>query len=537
MNSSDHRPLPESSPGPKPEPPRRGDDPGAPFPVEVRLSARSRWAIISLFLTIILLPGLLREGSSDAVRDSVLAVFRPGAERVVDRLRALQDRVDDGAWTDPVRAHVQTALFRLFREGNRKVLVGRDGWLFHRPGIQALTGRGPILGPTHSVAKDPALKQWDGPIPVIRDFAAQLKERGIRLILVPVPDKASLWTRQLVPAASARAALAPARLRHPDWPRFVAALGDAVEVVDLDLPLPYLSDDTHWKQAGARAAAQVVTTRFRTQPADTQTLIEVTTLNAQGDLVASLGLTEAAAWRSTTYVSATNLVVSDPNASVVLLGDSNVNMYDDPSLPFHHPGAGFGSWLAASLDQPIHVIALNGGGATQVRQRFAALPDDVVRAKKTVIWVIAERDLFMDPTVARTNGVEWKRVAFNPNRSQPATPAAPDAVLVVEATLRAKSKVLELNAVNYPDSVFTAEFTVDRVIAGTYAEPELAVVLWNFRQRVVQPTARLTPGQKVRLTLVPWLEQGDLTKTNLEDDFQRFDLPLLYAEKAEVIGP
>ncbi|MFN0128494.1 MAG: alginate O-acetyltransferase AlgX-related protein [Verrucomicrobiales bacterium] len=534
MSAPDHRPLPEKSPGPKPEPTRRRDDPGAPYPVDIQLSARSRWVIISLFLAIILLPGLLREGSSDAVRDSMLAVFRPGEGRVIDRLRTLEERVDDGAWTHPVRATLQTALYHVFREGNRKVLIGPEGWLFHRPGVQALTGRGPVLGPTHSVAKDPALKEWDGPIPVIREFAAQLQERGIRLILVPVPDKASLSRRQLVFITAPLA-----RRRHPDWTQFVAALGDAVEVVDIDLPVPYLPDDTHWEPAGARAAAKVVAALWRNQAVDPPEPSGLTTVSAQGDLVASLGLTVEAtsAWRTTIRVPATTPVASDPNATVVLLGDSNVNMYDDPNLPFHHPGAGFGSWFAASLDQPIHVIALNGGGATQVRQRFAALPDDVVRSKKSVIWVLAERDLFMDPAVARAQGVEWKRVAFNPNRSQPAAPSPPDAVLVVEATLRAKSKVLDLKSVNYPDAAFTAEFTVDRVVAGTYAEPELAVVLWNFRQRVVQPTARLTPGQKVRLTLVPWLEQGELIKTNLEDDFQRFDLPLLYAEKAEVVEP
>ena len=207
-------------------------------------------------------------------------------------------------------------------------------------------------------------------------------------------------------------------------------------------------------------------------------------------------------------------------------------MYDDPSLPFYMPGAGFGSWLSAYLGRPLHIIAINGGGATTVRQRFAALPDDVVRAKKIVIWVIAERDLFMDPAVARENGVEWKRVTFNPNRSQPAD-AVPAGAIVVDATLKTKSALQNLADANYPDAVYVAECTVDTVVTGTYAPSEVAVVLWNFRQRQIQPSARFAPGQRLRLTLVPWESKGELTKTNLSDDLQRFDLPLLYAEMAE----
>ena len=518
-------------------PPRRPDDPGAPFEIEVRLSARWRWAVIVLFAALITLPGVRREFSGDGVRGAMAAVFQANPDQpVADRLRAVEKRVDDGAWTRPFRAWMQTVLWRAFDEGNRKVLVGRDGWLFHRPGVQALTGRGPVLGPTHSVAKDPSLKEWDGPIPVIREFAAQLRERGIRLVLVPVPDKAALWASRLPGAGGAGT---PIRRRHPDWPALVDALRGRVEVVDLSAPLPYLRDDTHWEAAGARTAAAAVAAAIRpaaAAPPDPGTAVELTD---QGDLVASLGLTAAAAARLRTPV---RVPVAPPfessaEAPVVLLGDSNVNMYDDGSLPFHQRGAGFASWLGACLGEPLHVIAINGGGATQVRQRFASLPDDVVRAKKTVVWVLAERDLFMDPAVARANGVEWRRVRFNPMASPPATPAPPDGALVIEATLRSKSELLDMNSVVYPDALYTAEFAVDRVISGAYTPQDLAVVLWNFRNRVVQPTARLNPGQRLRLTLVPFLQNSELSKMPLHDDLQRFDLELLFAEKAEVIEP
>jgi len=528
---------------------RRPADPGAPLPLDVRLSAHWVWGMILAFVVLITLPGVLREFSQDRVRGVVAKVFRPEGGPVVDRLREVEKKVDEPAWAGPVRQRVQSVLHRVFREGNRKVIVGRDNWLYHRPGIRALTGRGPLLGPTHSVSQDPSLKQWAGPVPVIQDFAAQLQDRGIRLVLVPVPDKAGAGHEHLPGPAwrGGRAAESGRPVRHPDALRVAAALrGTGVGVVDLFGSLtargpglrdhPYLRTDTHWHPAVGPAAAAAAIGSVLGVGARPQAGPRGGEVAGEGDLERMLGV-QAGAEGSGETVQAPTLPKSpsDPASPFVLLGDSFVNIFEDASLGFGDRLPGLPAWLAAWLGRPLHVIAINGGGATQVRQRFASLPDDVVRAKQVVIWVLAERDLFMDPAVARENGVEWKRVRFNPQASPPTGDAPPAGAMVVEATLRAKSEVLDMASVNYPDAVFTAEFTVDRVVSGSYAERELSVVLWNFRNRVVQPSARLMPGQKVRLTLTPWLHQGELTKINLSDDFQRFDLPLLYAEKADAM--
>jgi hypothetical protein len=513
----------------------RGDDPGAPWSQDVRFSNRLAWVLIVVFGVMITLPGAWREFSQDSVRDAVAGIFRSDTGRVVDRLRAVEKRIDEGVWLLPVRARMQSGVSGLFREGNRKVIMGRDGWFFHRPGVRALTGRGPVLGPTHSVAKDPALKEWEGQIAVIKSFAAQLKERGIRLVLVPVPDKAGMRPQFL----GGRSGLgSPVRVRHPEAARFLASLRTEMEIVDLPDDIPFLAQDTHWESSGARAAAARVAAHIRGNDWALPTAVAEPVLVDRGDLAGLLGVgrDRQVSLQTTVRLAVTAPLEASAAASTVLLGDSNVNMYDEEGLPFHYPGAGFGSWLSACLGEPLHVIAMNGGGATQVRQRLAALPDDVVRSKKVVIWVLAERDLFMDPAVARENGVTWERVVFNPAAAKAgAAPVARE--VVVEATLKACSEVLDMNSVNYPDAVFTAEFTVDRVLDGDYAEKEAYVVMWNFRNRVVQPAARLKPGQKVRLTLTPWLDQGAHTKVNLTDDFLRFDVPLLYAERLEVVRP
>ena len=92
--------------------PRRADDPGAPFPTEVRLSPRGSRVVIAFFLVLITLPGLLREISSDRVGPTLAGVFRSGATPVAERLRGVEQRIDDGAWIAPIRERMQTVLYR-----------------------------------------------------------------------------------------------------------------------------------------------------------------------------------------------------------------------------------------------------------------------------------------------------------------------------------------------------------------------------------------------------------------------------------------
>ena len=222
---------------------------------------------------------------------------------------------------------------------------------------------------------------------------------------------------------------------------------------------------------------------------------------------------------------------SDDQSPFVLLGDSFVNIFEDPDLGWAAPGAGFAAHLAAAFEQPWHVLAINGGGASECRERFARLPDDVVRSKKLVLWVLAERDLFLTATPARENEVAWRRVKFNPDKSTEFAPGA--GAVVVEATVRAKSALQDVKALDYDDALYTARFGVRRVVSGELSGAEVDVVLWNFKKRRTQPTARLDVGKSYRLTLVRFAAKGDLSKINLSDDFLSFDL--WFAESAEPV--
>ena len=158
-----------------------------------------------------------------------------------EQLRSFENRFAASGLFEPWRQGDQARLVKWFREGNRKVLIGKDGWLFYRADVEAVVGKGPRYVEPKSVARDPGMEPWQQPIPVIKDFARQLDQRGIKLILVPVPTKAMIEAGKL----GADTNTAPPR----DWETVIEEFREAgIKVVDLlgDQDLNFLQQDTHW---------------------------------------------------------------------------------------------------------------------------------------------------------------------------------------------------------------------------------------------------------------------------------------------------
>jgi hypothetical protein len=239
---------------------------------------------------------------------------------------------------------------------------------------------------------------------------------------------------------------------------------------------------------------------------------------------------------------------ADKDSEVALLGDSFLNIYDDPTLGFANPNkpeerirAGFSQNLSLLLNKPLDVIALSGKGATGVRASFAKKPDDEVRAKKLVVWVIASRDVLLSRGAARDANIEWSSVRFNPNRSDNGAsprpePADLNAPLVVEATLVEKSKNQDPGGTPYRDALHTALYDVQKVVSGKFEAKQVLGVQWTFKDKQMQPTASFGVGQRYRLTLVPWEAKKDLQTINRQEDVLSFDAPMMFVEKAEKVN-
>lgn len=97
--------------------------------------------------------------------------------------------------TQSIQPPTQELLVRT-GSGNEKAYVGRQGWLFYRPGIDYCTGPGFLNARQVARRTDSGTEFRSGPQAdpraAILQFHRQLAERDIRLVLMPVPDKATV---------------------------------------------------------------------------------------------------------------------------------------------------------------------------------------------------------------------------------------------------------------------------------------------------------------------------------------------------------
>ena len=324
------------------------------------------------------------------------------------------------------RTRVQCRLYTQVGAVNDSVVIGQDGWLFDPQDLRALTGSGP-LQPEWNARHSPTSRARDE----IVDFARQLKARGVPLLLIPIPMKASIYPEAITGSDPDHSEVP---LYQEDqralYEQLVKAGIDVQDITSALLQLKarhkpvFFKQDTHWTpeamQDIARAVAVHVRKKFPGIVPNDPLIVDTKAPDAAslGDLAERLNpLPGAMSEEQTVLVSFPN-IENDPKSPIVLLGDDFTRIYDDPSLGFVQDAdthASFAQHLALYLGMRIDTTAVNHGGTTAVRRAFAKRLDDEVRAKKLVIWLVPARDLVLPPSA----GVEWQDAVFN-TQSSPA---------------------------------------------------------------------------------------------------------------------
>jgi hypothetical protein len=361
--------------------------------------------------------------------DSVLpALFRHRPTR--ESLRQFEDDLEQASYAkDYVQPRVQALLTRFGRAGNKKAVVGREGWLFYKPGIDYVGGPGflsrdTIDGRVRAAREAGAPELGADPRVAILAFHRALAARGIELVLFPVPDKTMMQPTELH-GRSASGDLVPIP-RNPDWGRFVREMSAAgVTVFDpspsalvAGEPARYLVQDTHWTptwmEEVARQLASVVARRGRLSPARAPTgWREVErSVTRVGDIVDMLKLPEGQTVFSPQTVTTRAIETGagedwqpDETADVLLLGDSFTNVFSLEAMGWG-TAAGLGPHLAFALGRPVDVIAQNDSGAFATRQaleRELAGGHDRLAGKRVVVWELASREL----GVGDWKAIEW----------------------------------------------------------------------------------------------------------------------------------
>jgi alginate O-acetyltransferase complex protein AlgJ len=177
--------------------------------------------------------------------------------------------------------------FELGASPTEKALIGRDGWLFlNEPKAESLTGRPPAI--------EDQFQMW---LESFRKRADWLARRGIAYVVVPAPDKHSIYPEflpdgaRITPSPSA-ADLLRERFKGEPYLEFVD-LRPALKNTKAERPV-YFRTDTHWNEDGAYAAYRAIVERLarrwpKLAPLDRAAFVE-RTASFTGDLTRMMRL-------------------------------------------------------------------------------------------------------------------------------------------------------------------------------------------------------------------------------------------------------
>lgn len=396
--------------------------------IATEVSRPLAWLLTLLFLcTIYALPLSQAYLEKREEEDSSLAeLFKraPTAEHLRQVEKGIEDASYAKAWVQP---RVQLWLTRLGRVGNKLAVIGHDGWLYYTPGVLHVAGPGFLDPATQRSRKKDALEAGQeavhpDPVAAILSFQRALAQRGARLVVLPMPDKAALEPAPLNGGPRATHVQAA----NVDYDLFLEELHEqGVSVFDARRSAPrrktaplYLVQDTHFAPPFMEAIARDLATMVDSlgvlpQVSDAPILRAVEQPAARvGDLVDMLKLPE----EQQQFLPQSVLVhqvqdengepwESNPNADILLLGDSFTNIFSLEGMGWGS-SSGLAPHLALSLHRPIDVIAQNDSGAFATRQalsRELQAGQDRLAGKRLVIWEFAERELSVG---------DWKPLDF-----------------------------------------------------------------------------------------------------------------------------
>lgn len=291
-------------------------------------------------------------------------------------------------------------------KANIGALGGVENWLFLTSELRFLV-QGPFWGEAaQQVARSRKADTAD-PIPAIVDFQHQLQARGIDLLLVPVPPKASIYPEKIAPAVS----LAPAETA-PYLRAFLDELrGLGVHVVDLSEPFlqnresnhgaVFCKSDSHWSGFGCVLAAQAIATQISKEALVEPTRREFDAtwkeIAITGDLNSLIGSSgqktgpENVGVRVVAEKGTAAGVHPDPRSPVLLMGDSHTLVFHE----FLAERAGLVDQLALELGFAPDLIGTRGSGATAVRlslYRKSNAEPNYLAKKKVVVWCFGARE-------------------------------------------------------------------------------------------------------------------------------------------------
>lgn len=456
--------------------------------------------------------------------------------------------------SSPLAASVRPPLLDLLLRhggaGSEEAYVGKDGWLFYRPDVDALamrpTGRG---GAARGVAR----------------LAADLAARGIRLVVVPVPGKAAIHPEKLSSShGEFSRPLEPCIMKkfsddvRSEWINESGRTGvDAASAPIVFDPVPLLGErkavsneaqflrtDSHWSPqameavasalapmvagvAGAAGPAATLTDRPESVEATGDTAL-MHDLPGSSPLLAKERVTirrvsgpDGGVWRA------------DHSSPVLLLGDSYANIFSSADLGWGN-SAGLAEHLSQRLGFSIDRLARNDAGARSAREmlRTEALKDPGwLEGKKVVVWEMAVREFVNgDWSDIRIEGRPADRLGFFV-----VPPGQPVEVLATIASVGPLPRPGESPYADYLTAVHLADLR--DAATGARLAGDALVYVFTMRERKVLSSADLAPGQSIKAKLSNYAGKSDMLDAVNRGELDDVELMLETPNFAEWITP
>ncbi len=307
------------------------------------------------------------------------------------KFRLYEKTLESNNWiSEYIQPIMRKWQFLFLHDSGKKVVMGIDDWFFFKKGIEYLTKR-------HDV--DPQAETgWEDALESITDFHEHLAERGIKLFVMPVPGKASVYpeylsgrkvdmalngeTRQLIEK------LIELNIGTID---ISALMHKEKHVAKKDL---YLKQDTHWTPEGMHFSAEEVVKKLLAsglvQIGTHEYKLKKVEMSRQGDVLGMLQISgisdrypdENMECYQVFDAKSNQKYEDDPNADVLIIGDSFLRIYerDEPHA------AGFVSHVAYMLGKPVASIVNDGGASTLVRQELYRKPELLKGTSKNLLF-------------------------------------------------------------------------------------------------------------------------------------------------------
>ncbi|MBW8889391.1 MAG: hypothetical protein JF616_16670 [Fibrobacteres bacterium] len=380
------------------------------------------WAIVVSLLAVAAgfpLFQAIHEAAEQKESPHVLELFRRAPTK--ENLHRWDDNAKDrSVFAKWLRPWALQKRYDVFKEVAPKSVPGAEGWLFYNQDVDYLldppyTDERFYKGTFDTLVAGKRVNLRN-PLVAMEDFRAQLAARGIKLLLVPIPGKPSIYPDKLY-AGFRGEAVSPTLGLLDDLKR------RGFETVDLFTPLRrakaegrfqlYLKRDTHWTPQGLEIAADVLAARIKelapgldpeaglgsgdsANARGPRFALKDTTIQRWGDIAEMTKVPERKSiWEEEAVEAhpvmdlATQKPYRDnPDSPILWLGDSFSRIYQTDA-----PGsAGVIAQVAYRLNCPLASIVNDGGASTVVRQQLARRPE-LLKGKKLVVWTFVERDL------------------------------------------------------------------------------------------------------------------------------------------------